>query len=107
MDAGGGGIVPLTRGSEPKSGAWGGGPCAECSGNGAGTKIAAAVRAAAALVPVGRGAPKKGGRDEADLVAVGSIAAPQVTEEKEETKEVVETTEENGKEKETKKENEK
>ena len=97
----------MTRGSEPKSGAWGGGPCAECGGNGAGTKIAAAVRAAAALVPVGRGAPKKGGRDEADLVAVGSIAAPQVTEEKEETKEVVETKEENGKEKETKKEDEK
>ena len=73
----GGGVVPLTRGIESKSGAWVGEPCVGCGGSGVVAK--AAERAATALISVGPVAPKIDGRDAADQVAAGTFAAPQDT----------------------------
>ena len=73
----GGGVVPLTRGIESKSGAWVGEPCVGCGGSGVVAK--AAERAATALISVGPVAPQIDGRDAADQVAAGTFAAPQDT----------------------------
>jgi hypothetical protein len=56
----GGGVVPLTRGNESKSRAWGGEPCVGCGGSGVVAK--AAERAAMALISVGPVAPKIDGK---------------------------------------------